>query len=63
MAATGGRRAPDVPALVAGIQKGHRASVSRAITLVESSRPDHRLAARELLAELNQPVAEGGASR
>jgi LAO/AO transport system kinase len=61
MAATGGRRAPDVPALVAGIQKGHRASVSRAITLVESSRPDHRLAARELLAELT-PLA-GGATR
>jgi len=61
MAATGGRRAPDVPALVAGIKEGRRAAVSRAITLVESSRPDHRLAARELLAELT-PLA-GGATR
>jgi LAO/AO transport system kinase len=61
MAATGGRRAPDVPALLAGIKEGSRASVSRAITLVESSRPDHRLAARELLAELT-PRA-GGAMR
>jgi LAO/AO transport system kinase len=61
MAATGGRRAPDVPALVAGIKEDRRAAVSRAITLVESSRPDHRLAARELLAELT-PLA-GGATR
>jgi LAO/AO transport system kinase len=43
---------PDVPALVEGIRAGRRASVSRAITLVESSRPEHRVAARELLAAL-----------
>ena len=35
-----------------GIRDGQRAAVSRAITLVESSRPEHRLAARELLTEL-----------
>ncbi|HWU33524.1 MAG TPA: methylmalonyl Co-A mutase-associated GTPase MeaB [Marmoricola sp.] len=44
--------AVDVPALVAGIRSGQRAAVSRAITLVESNRPDHRAAARELLIEL-----------
>ncbi|MET3962916.1 LAO/AO transport system kinase [Marmoricola sp. OAE513] len=42
----------DVPGLVAGIRAGNRASVSRAITLVESSRADHRAAARELLTAL-----------
>jgi LAO/AO transport system kinase len=46
-------RAPvDVEGLVAGVREGRRAAVSRAITLVESSRPDHRAAARDLLAEL-----------
>ncbi len=43
---------PDVPALVEGIRAGRRAGVSRAITLVESSRPEHRVAARELLSAL-----------
>jgi LAO/AO transport system kinase len=43
---------PDVDALVAGIRDGQRSAVSRAITLVESSRADHRVAARELLTEL-----------
>jgi LAO/AO transport system kinase len=42
----------DVASLVEGIRAGRRASVSRAITLVESGRPDHQVAARELLAEL-----------
>jgi LAO/AO transport system kinase len=52
MATTTGRRPVDVAGLVAGIRDGQRAAVSRAITLVESSRPEHRQAARELLAEL-----------
>jgi LAO/AO transport system kinase len=43
---------PDVAALVEGVRAGQRAAVSRAITLVESSRADHRTAARELLTEL-----------
>jgi LAO/AO transport system kinase len=43
---------PDVAKLVAGIREGDRATVSRAITLVESSKPAHRAAARELLGEL-----------
>ncbi len=42
----------DVAVLVEGVRAGKRASVSRAITLVESARPDHQVAARELLAEL-----------
>lgn len=52
--------APDVGALVQGIRDGQRAAVSRAITLVESSRPDHRAAARELLTELGSTA---GATR
>jgi LAO/AO transport system kinase len=43
---------PDVAALVEGIRAGRRAAVSQAITLVESSRPQHRADARELLVEL-----------
>ncbi|KRF35384.1 methylmalonyl Co-A mutase-associated GTPase MeaB [Nocardioides sp. Soil805] len=43
---------PDVGSLVEGIRDGQRSAVSRAITLVESSRADHRAAARELLTEL-----------
>ena len=44
---------PDVPALVAAVRAGRREAVSRAITLVESSRADHRAASRELIAELS----------
>ncbi|HEY0952852.1 methylmalonyl Co-A mutase-associated GTPase MeaB [Nocardioides sp.] len=43
---------PDVPGLVEGIRGGRRAAVSQAITLVESTRPQHRAQARELLTEL-----------
>ncbi|MBB6628894.1 methylmalonyl Co-A mutase-associated GTPase MeaB [Nocardioides sp. KIGAM211] len=46
----------EVSALVEGIRERRRAAVSQAITLVESSRPQHRAQARELLAAL----AEGG---
>lgn len=45
-------RPVDVAALVEGVRSGHRASVSQAITLVESSRPEHRLASRDLLTAL-----------
>jgi LAO/AO transport system kinase len=44
-------------ALVDEVVAGRRASVSRAITLVESSRPEHRAQARELLAALPSPQA------
>ena len=42
----------DTAALVEGIRARRRASVSQAITLVESSKPEHREAARTLLTEL-----------
>ncbi|GAB3656062.1 methylmalonyl Co-A mutase-associated GTPase MeaB [Nocardioides korecus] len=45
-------RGPDVARLVEGVLAGRRASISRAITLVESSREDHRLLARDLVGEL-----------
>lgn len=53
--------APDAATLARGVLSGDRTAVARAITLVESSRPDHRLAARELLTALT-PHA-GGAVR
>ena len=47
----------DAPAgaLADDVVAGRRAAVSRAITLVESSRPEHRVQARELLAALPAP--------
>jgi LAO/AO transport system kinase len=42
-------------ALVEGVVAGRRADLSRAITLVESSRPEHRVQARELLGLLPAP--------
>jgi LAO/AO transport system kinase len=45
-------RPVDVPALVEGVRAGDRRVVARAITLVESRRPDHREQAQELLVEL-----------
>ena len=41
-----------VTELLEGIREGRRAAISRAITLVESSRPQHRAQARELLTAL-----------
>ncbi|MGV0601883.1 methylmalonyl Co-A mutase-associated GTPase MeaB, partial [Mycolicibacterium pulveris] len=38
--------------LAAGIAKGDRAALAKAITLVESTRPDHREQAQQLLLEL-----------
>jgi len=49
---------PDVGALVEGVLAGRRAAVSQAITLIESSRAEHRAEARDLLAGL-----EAGAER
>jgi LAO/AO transport system kinase len=42
----------DVPALAEGVLAGDRRVVARAITLVESRRPDHREQAQRLLVEL-----------
>lgn len=53
--------APDTEQLAAEVVAGNRTALARAITLVESSRADHRVAARELLAALT-PHA-GGAVR
>ncbi len=53
----------DVDALVAGVRAGDRAAVSRAITLVESSRSDHREAARVLLGDLVAPGERASATR
>jgi LAO/AO transport system kinase len=54
-------RPVDVAALVAGVVAGRRADVSRAITLVESSRAEHRVSARELLTELAARAARADA--
>jgi len=47
---------PAPETLAQGVRAGDRAAVSRAITLVESSRPEHRAQARELLASLEPPA-------
>lgn len=46
------RRTVDVGALAAAVLEDRRADLARAITLVESTRPDHRAAAQELLLAL-----------
>ena len=43
---------PSVPDLLQGVQSADRASLGRAITLIESILPEHRELAQELLAEL-----------
>lgn len=45
-----------VEQLADGVRSGKRAAISQAITLVESSRADHRVASRELLALLTPAV-------
>jgi LAO/AO transport system kinase len=51
---------PDVEALAVGVRARKRAAVSQAITLVESSKREHREAARALLTEL---ASDGNAIR
>ncbi|MEO1087281.1 MAG: methylmalonyl Co-A mutase-associated GTPase MeaB, partial [Acidobacteriota bacterium] len=46
------RRGPSVDELEAGCRAGDRALLARAITLVESNRPDHQERAQELLRRL-----------
>jgi LAO/AO transport system kinase len=48
---------PDVPALARRLRAGDRATLARAITLVESKRADHQQAAHQLVQEL---LAETG---
>ena len=52
---------PDVETLATAIRAGDRAGLARAITLVESTRADHRLAAQQLLLRV-QPDTDGGAA-
>jgi LAO/AO transport system kinase len=47
-----GTTSPDIKTLAAGIRAGDRAVLARAITLIESKRPDHQDAARALVQEL-----------
>jgi LAO/AO transport system kinase len=47
-----GRPAPDPERLARGIRAGDRATLARAITLVESRRADHHASARKLIQEL-----------
>jgi LAO/AO transport system kinase len=54
-----GESAVDVPALAAALRRGDRRALARAITLVESTRADHREAAERLL----ESVGEGAAER
>ncbi|MEN8652644.1 methylmalonyl Co-A mutase-associated GTPase MeaB [Streptomyces sp. 21So2-11] len=42
----------DIDTYVKGVRDGSRAYIARAITLVESNRPDHRVLAQRLLTEL-----------
>lgn len=48
----------ELGALVEGVRARRRAAVSQAITLVESTRPQHREQARELLTELAAGVSD-----
>ena len=51
-------RPVDVDDLAQGVTSGSRAHLARAITLVESTHPDHRAAARDLLRRLAPPTGE-----
>jgi len=51
-------RPVDVAALAAGITSQDRRALAQAITLIESTRPDHRAAAEQLLEALPGPAAD-----
>ncbi|MCF6385948.1 methylmalonyl Co-A mutase-associated GTPase MeaB [Mycobacterium sp. MBM] len=53
---------PTVAELATAVRTGDRSGLARAITLVESSRPDHRQQAQELLLELMAGPAEASAA-
>jgi LAO/AO transport system kinase len=54
---------PDVETLVEGIHARRRSAVSQAITLVESSKREHRAAARELMTALAEDPDSGVRSK
>lgn len=62
MAAAPDQADPSVAELVVGVRAGDRALLGRAITLVESTRPEHRAMAQELLAELAGPAGPAGSA-
>ncbi|MCX5046630.1 methylmalonyl Co-A mutase-associated GTPase MeaB [Aldersonia sp. NBC_00410] len=53
-----GRRPVDVEALAKAVRANERAGLARAITLIESTRADHREAAQRLLLELMSDAGE-----
>jgi len=53
-----GESAVDVPALAGAVRRGDRRALARAITLVESTREDHRQAAERLLESVGAGAAE-----
>jgi LAO/AO transport system kinase len=52
------RPAVDVEAMAAGVRAGTSSWIARAITLVESTRPDHQAAAQRLLGRLSPHTGE-----
>lgn len=58
-----GRREIDIAALATSIRGNQRAALARAITLVESTRADHREAAQRLLLELSDAGAAVASNR
>ena len=54
--------AMDMARFAAGIRAGERAVLARAITLIESKRPDHQHQARQLCMHpgLRRPIQENG---
>src|SRR5215472_1875317 len=59
--ASGATAESDVEALAAGVRAGNRRALAKAITLIESTRPDDRVESEKLLAQLLP--ATGGALR
>ncbi|MFC7383146.1 methylmalonyl Co-A mutase-associated GTPase MeaB [Sphaerisporangium rhizosphaerae] len=54
----GGRAVPSLEDYVQGVRAGAVGWIARAITLVESTRPDHRALAQRLLVELTPPAGK-----
>jgi LAO/AO transport system kinase len=52
--------ASDIPALAEAVRSGDRAALARAITVVESTRADHRAQAQQLLMQLMHATGSAG---
>ncbi len=57
------RPLPSIEQFVAGIRTGNRVLLGQAITLVESTREDHQILARAIIAQLLQTAPESGTLR